>query len=252
MNFSSLFKYLPILMICLLFGQGCITKPKSDKTEDQYSYAKTFFDDEDYDLAIQKLSEFRSRYPYSKYSSQAALLIAESEFKQGRYEDAIVSYGQFVKLYPNHEKADYSQFMIGESYWKLAPKAVNREQNFTKEAIAAWEMLSDKYPSSKYLKETAEKISAGKKRLALSEEVVSKYYCRMKILESCVFRSLSLANKYPKQAAIRNPALLRASAALKKMAKSEDPKENYYNQSMLPSEMVVLAEKLAAEAQGVR
>src|SRR4051812_28292124 len=94
-----------ILCICscfyTLFLTGCAEKEfDPNNPEKSYGIAKEPYDDENYEIALQKLGEFKSRFPYSKFAAEAELLIANSQFELGHYTEAALAYEQFVKLHP--------------------------------------------------------------------------------------------------------------------------------------------------------
>ncbi len=104
-----------------------------------YGIAKEPYDDENYEIALTKLGEFKSRFPYSKYATEAELLIANSHYELSQYTEAALAYAQFVKLHPRHPQVDYAMFRIGESYWQDSPEEVDREQEYTLKAIEEWQ-----------------------------------------------------------------------------------------------------------------
>ena len=139
-------------------------------------------------MAIQKLSAYKAKYPYSKFSISADLLIADCHFQLGNYEESAISYKHFIRLHPNHESVDMSLYRVGESYWKEAPDDVDREQEYTKRAIKEWTQLITKFPGSKYSELAKHKIKKGKKRIAENLAFVGSFYCKQKIYHACAYR----------------------------------------------------------------
>ena len=64
---------------------------------------------------------------------------AYSQFKNGRYQDAISSFNKFLKSYPNSSLAPSAQYWIGNSYYAM--------RDF-KNAISAQEKLISTFPES--------------------------------------------------------------------------------------------------------
>lgn len=219
-----------------------------------FAIARESYDDEDYDRAITRLGEFKSRFPYSQYAVQAELFIANSHYELGHYDDAAVAYEQFVKLHPKHEQLDYAMFRVGECYWQDAQEAVDRDQEFTRKAVEEWEKLVAKLPKSPYSKKAAKLIKDGRIRIAGNMEFVARFYCKQELYHACAYRYILLAEEFPYLKSVRKEALLTAADALDRVAEEKrlDPKsdKNIYANTMTADEIVKKARRLRKEAGG--
>jgi outer membrane protein assembly factor BamD len=240
-----------------LFAHGCTEKeldPSNPKAS--FGYAKEPYDDENYEIAINKLGEFKSRFPYSQYATEAELLIANAQFELQRYPEAVVSYEQFVKLHPKHPQADFAMFRVGESYWKDAPEEANREQEFTSRAIEEWRKLVAAYPKSEYSDKARKLITEGRQRLADHALVISDFYCRKKIFHSCAFRSTQIDKDFPEFPEVRRKALKMAAKALEEVAKEKDTDpesdKNLYVRSMSAAQIREEAAKVRAASDEIK
>ena len=213
---------------------------------DVFAAAAEPYNDGLYDIALQKLGQFKSRFPYSKHAAQADLMMANSHFELGNYQEAAIAYSQFIKLHPRHEKVDFAQFRIGEAYWIEAPEEVDREQDFTSQAMIEWQTLLDKYSSSKYVKEAREKMKIGRKRIADSQVFVMNFYCKQEIYHACAFRAVNILESYKDFPDIQRRALQLAGKSFEEMAKikAEDPEsdKNIYFKSMTAKQLKEKAE----------
>lgn len=213
-----------------------------------FAYAREPYDDENWEIALQKLGEFKSRFPYSKYAALAELMLADCHFELDQYEEAASAYSQFVKLHPKHEKAEYAMYRIGESYWVDAPEAIDRDQAFTMRAIEEWEKLLRKYPNGEYSKKASEQITKGQRRIAESYEFVAKFYCKLEIQHACAYRSLLLSEKYPQYPDLYKNSLTMAAKAFDKLAdeKAKEPEsdKNIYFKTMSAEEIRAKAKEL--------
>lgn len=219
----SLISSVALIMMAGAALNGC-TEKDLDPTDAKGAFvrAKEAYDDENYEIAIGNLGEFKSRFPYSQYATESELLIANAQFQLARYPEAVVSYEQFVKLHPKHPQADFALFRIGESYWKDAPEEVDREQEFTGRAIQEWTKLIEAMPESSYATEAKKLIRAGRKRLADHAMFISGFYCKKKIYHSCAFRYLQVERDFAEFPEIRKKALQSAAAALAKLATEKE------------------------------
>lgn len=201
-----------------------------------FSVAKEPFDDGHYEEAIRKLGEFKSRFPYSQYAAESELLIADSQFQLERFQESAAAYDTFSKLHPKHPKTDYALFRVAESYWEDSPEAVSREQEYTEKAVAQWQEVIEKFPTTQYAVRAKDMISKGRRRLAESIRFVARFYCKQEIWHSCAYRYTQLLERYADQKDLSDEALERGAFALDKVAdaKEKDPAsdKNLYHRTM--------------------
>ncbi len=218
------------LLVSVLVGvQSCAEKEfDPNSAEKSFQIAKEPYDDESYDRAVTRLGEFKSRFPYSQYAIEAELLIANSHFELEQYAEAAAAYEQFVKLHPKHPKIDFAMYRVGECYWKEAPDAIDKEQEYTQKAIDEWDKLVSKIPESSHAQKAKKLIAEGKRRIAESFNFIAKFYCKQEVYHACAYRYLQLAEMYPQFKDLQKGAYLEASKALEKVAeaKDEDPKSD--------------------------
>lgn len=245
------------LALTFTLAGGCTEKeldPSNPKAS--FGYAKEPYDDEYYEIAINKLGEFKSRFPYSQYATEAELLIANAQFELQRYPEAVVSYEQFVKLHPKHPQADFAMFRVGESYWKDAPEEANREQEFTSKAIEEWRKLIAAYPKGEHSDKARKLIMDGRRRLADHAFVISEFYCRKEIYHACAFRSVQIDKDFPEFPELRKKALRMAAKALEEVAKQKESEpesdKNLYVKSMTPTQIREEAAKLRSSIDTIK
>jgi len=235
------------LLFLIAFSWGCTDKDfDANDPAKSYATAKQPYDNENYEMALTKLGEFKARFPYSKYATEAELLLANSQFELGHYTESALAYEQFVKLHPRHPKIDFAMFRVGESYWEDAPEEVDREQDYTQRAVTQWEKLVAKLPDSSYAKKASGLILEGKRRIADSNMFIVNFYCKQEIYHACAYRAIQLADHYAEFPDLRIQALNMAVLALNKVAdaKAKDPKsdKNLYLKSMSADEIRARAE----------
>jgi outer membrane protein assembly factor BamD len=247
---ATTLRWILALGIAGLFLGSCAEKEfDPNNPEKSYAIAKEPYDDENYEIALTKLGEFKSRFPYSKYAAEAELLIANSQFELSHYTEAALAYEQFVKLHPKHPKVDFASFRVGESYWQDAPDSIDREQDYTLKAIKEWEKLIEKMPDSPYAKKAKELVAQGKRRVADSIMFIVKFYCKQELFHACAYRAIQLADEYGEFKDLRVDALQYAIRSLDHVAeaKAKDPTsdKNLYFKTMT-------AEQIRARADNFR
>jgi len=249
--FSLIFMFLAINLA------GCSEKEfDPNDPAKSFSIAREPYDDKNYDIALTKLGEFKSRFPYSKHAATAELLIANSHFELAHYEEAAIAYTNFAKLHPKHEQVEFALYRVGESYWVDAPDSIDREQEFTQKAIDEWKVLIEKYPEGEHTKKAKENMAKGQRRIAESFEFIAKFYCKLEIYHACAYRFMLLADEYPQFTDMKKNALAKAADALDKIAviKQEDPEsdKNIYFKTMSADQIRGKAWELRQAAAAVK
>ena len=91
---------------------------------------------------------------------------AYTDYARGNYDLAIQGYQEYLRNYPDTEFADNAQYWIGECLYS--------KQKFP-EAIAAWEELFQKFPSSDKLPDAHLKKGLALERMARRRDALREY-----------------------------------------------------------------------------
>lgn len=113
--------------------------------------------------------------PYSDYARRSILLSAYLSFRRSQYQDAVNDAQRFVTLYPTSPDAPYAQYLIGESYFRQIPD-VTRDQELSRKAIDAMQVVITKYPKSDYADDARKKIDVARDQIAGKEMQIGRYY----------------------------------------------------------------------------
>ncbi len=115
-------------VVWLLAAAACKTGPDLSADYGQtalenYELALGEFTDKDWDEAVAYADFVRIRFPFSRYSVEADLLIARAEFEQGNYITSRDAFKQFAKLHPSHKHSrnGWSSYMAAASAYMAAP-----------------------------------------------------------------------------------------------------------------------------------
>ncbi len=107
-----------------------------------------FLKEENYEVAEKYFRLVKTKYQFSDYAKSSDLLAADTKFRRELYEEAINSYKNFQRDYPDHPCIPYTQYRIGESYfeqmvddWWFMPPAYERDQKETEMALSEYERL---------------------------------------------------------------------------------------------------------------
>lgn len=182
-------------------------------------------------------------------------MVADAHYQLSHYSEAASAYEQFIRLHPRHEKAEFAQFRVGESYWAEAPDSIDREQDYTIKAIAEWEKLIKAYPQSPNLSKAQQLLQQGRRRVAEHSEFIAKFYCKQEIYHACAYRYLQLAEQYPQFKDLTKTAYGKAAFAFEEMSKTklkdEQSDANIYFRTMSSSELKQKADELRKKGESV-
>ena len=218
--------HLYLLIFCFVWG-GCFAKSFNPADPDaSFAAARGSFDSGDYELAITRLGSFTSRFPYNNLTAEAELLIADALYALSRYPEALLAYQRFVRLRPRHPRRAYAMFQIGQAHWVEAPDAVDREQNYTYQALAAWRELLAAYPASAEAEKAQQLIEQGERRIAGSFIFIADFYCAQGIYHSCAWRHIELAKQWARFADLAAASRRKAADALEKVLAQKNTAPN--------------------------
>lgn len=192
-------KYLFILPILALIISCATEKPKG-KTEAEvlYKEAQNLMKEERYLLATEKLNQLKNQYPYSYYATPAELMQADILFLQENFVESAAAYLLFRDFHPKHEKLPYVVYKIAESYYKQLPDTDDRDLEAAHEAIKYYGEITTKFPKSKYVKESHEKVTECKKRIQNYEQYVADFYFKTEQYSAARWRYFDILDNFNK------------------------------------------------------
>ena len=193
-----------VILLCFLTVaiSGCSalkSKPKIDI--DTYS-AK-----EIYDLAEERLakkrpqdaakyfSEIERLYPYSEWAKRGLIMQAYSYHKDQDYQNSRSAAQRYIDFFPAAEDAAYAQYILALSYYDQISE-VGRDQDVTVKALQELRLLIERYPDSKYAKDSAEKFDMAFSFLAAKEMEVGRYYLQRGYYTSAVNRFRKVVQEF--------------------------------------------------------
>lgn len=238
-------KYLIQSIVLLMFGAagllstGCASLSGAENKDSYLASAQKNFDagvkllaDEHYEEAISYFDHVRSKFPYSQFAALSDLRIADAYFAQQKWTLSADSYDVFIKLHPRHPEAEFATYQLAKSYlaavpsdFFLFPKSYTRDQKASKDALAAAEVLLERFPGSKYREEIG-LIKAGiLEKLALHDMKVASFYeARKRWLGACN-RFERVVELYPQTSSAAEALYRSATIALTYLQDSEKAKQ---------------------------
>ncbi len=141
------------------------------------------------------MREVKRKYSYSKYARLAELRIADADFEQEKYGDAIREYRQFVHDHRSDaEEVAYARSRIAESQYKeigesfLLPAGEERDQATILDAYKELRKFAQDYPTSKESKRMRKLLVEVTGRLVKHELYVARFYLAKDNYDACILR----------------------------------------------------------------
>ena len=192
-------KILKLLFIftILSFFAGCATDEKNaDTPEGAFKIAKEYDDSERFEIAIQKYSDVKNKFPYSSFAMAAELAIADVQFKRESYPEAQIAYQNFRDMHPKNPKIDYVIYRAGMSYYLQLPETIDRDLSLANDAIYSFNEVIKSYPNSEHLADAKDKREKAFIMLAQKELYIADFYFRNEKYDSALLRYESAYKKY--------------------------------------------------------
>jgi len=152
--------------------------PKPEETAlDIFQAGQEAMDREDWSGAVKQFSNLRDRFPFSPYTVQAELLLADAYFSGRSYAEAIVAYKDYESLHPRDERIPYVLYRIGLANYR-SMKAIDKPQSHASEAVEYFQRLLQSFPDSEYVPQAREHLFKARRQLAEHELFVADFYWR--------------------------------------------------------------------------
>jgi outer membrane protein assembly factor BamD len=186
-----------LIATVLLASAGC-----AQKEIDENDPAAMFADAEEeiqsdhYQIAIDKLRAVRNKFPYSKFSVEAQLKIADVYFLQESYPEAAMNYETFRDLHPKHEKVPYAMFRVGKSYFSDIPSPISRDLTSATKALDAYNEFIRRFPDHALTGEARNDANQIRNLLAEKELYIGNFYYKRDQYDSAKPRFQKILDLY--------------------------------------------------------
>ncbi|MEL6372950.1 MAG: outer membrane protein assembly factor BamD [Pseudomonadota bacterium] len=160
-----------------------------------YATADSFLQQRDFKAAAQKFEELDRDHPYAPEARRAVVMAAWAYYKDGKYPEAIASARRYTTMHPGTKEAALAHHIIASSYFDDINDPA-RDQTATRKALKELRILQQRYPQSRYAKETANRIRIAEDILAASEMNVGRYYLKRKNYLAAINRFKTVVQRY--------------------------------------------------------
>jgi outer membrane protein assembly factor BamD len=160
-----------------------------------YDQAMVEFDAHNWIEAQSLMREVKRKYSYSKYARLAELRLADADYEQEKFAEAIRGYRQFVHDHRSDpDEVSYARSRIAEAQYAqisesfLLPTADERDQAVIIDAFKELKSYVHDYPNAKESKKIRELLADVTARLMRHELYVARFYLQRDNFEAAVLR----------------------------------------------------------------
>lgn len=213
----------------LFLALACEPKPISEVSPDEgIQRIRAGHEDKQWEKVISEVNEYRSRYPYSQYASEAELLQADAYFSGNRFPEAVAAYEEFLKKNPSHQSAALASFRIAKSYDGQSPEEIDREQAFAIKALEKYGSFLENFAQSAFVAEAKVRTGVLKRRIADHTAFVARFYWKKDLYQGALSRYLLILEQFPEYDDLRIEARERAVKSYESLADKldKDPKSD--------------------------
>ena len=173
-----LFRLFPILGLLPLLA-AC-SSDKEDKIDTRppeqiYAEANDQLSQRLFKTSAESFQQIEKLYPYSDYATHAQMLAAYAFYKDGKYDDAIITLERFMKLHPAHKDIPYAYYMRAICYYEQITD-IQRDQKITEEALNSLREVVQRFPDTSYAKDARIKIDLTQDHLAGKQLEIGRFY----------------------------------------------------------------------------
>ncbi len=162
-----------------------------------YDAAVVELDDKNWIEAAALFREVRRKYAYSRYAKLSELRLADIDFAQDKFAEAVRQYRQFVHDHrSDQDEVVYARSKIAEAEYRqiseslLLPSADERDQGVVMDAYREVKGFVNDYPDAKESQKIRELLSDVTARLVRHELYVARFYLNRGNFEAAVGRIL--------------------------------------------------------------
>lgn len=195
---STVVTLIMFLVIAIIGLFGCYGKKVnlSEMTpEEQFAYAKRFFDRKNYYNAKMQFTIVVLNNPGNRIIGKAQFYLAESYYHLKEYVMAVGEYEKLIRSLASSEYVDDATYKIGMCYYKLAP-GYGLDQEYTNKAILQFQLFLEEFPNSDLKEQVENKLSECRNKLAKKEFKTGELYRKMGYLRAAIISFDSVLEKY--------------------------------------------------------
>jgi outer membrane protein assembly factor BamD len=174
---------------------ACAAKQKMVPAPELWQTANEAYDDEAYDLAIERYKKLLDQYPFDNNAEEAELKIGYAYFLAGRYDEAVAGFEDFERMHPTSQHLASVEYHRGLAH--LAPyRTPDRDRSYAVQALTSFRNVTDRFPDTPWASRADLRIRECREILARHEQFVADYYLSRKSLRAAEARLRHLLQEY--------------------------------------------------------
>ena len=211
-----------MLVLAVLLAACSATKQdkRSRTAEDVFKEALEAFNDRNWLEATAQFDIIKLQFPASQYADDAQYYLAEINFERSEYVLGAYNYAMVRRLFPSSDYAKLALYKSAECYLKLSPPS-DRDQDYTKKAIAAFGEFEAAYPQDSLALEASKQIRTLRDKLAERHLESARHYTRSFSNKAAVIYYDAVLEEFPDSKHYET-ALVEKIATLIAMRKRDD------------------------------
>lgn len=194
----------------------------SELTEKEYyDKATEALENNNYLIAVEKLRELESHYPFGQYAEQAQLELIYAQYQTGDMEDVLSSTERFIRLHPLHAQVDYAYYMRGLATYDMGFSFVerylpddyaNRDQHPLEDAFNYFSELLTRFPDSPYNADARARMVYLNDRMASFQLGVAQYYMKRHAFIAAANRAQKIVLNFQKTSSVADALAIQVEA----------------------------------------
>lgn len=217
-----------ILLFLLLPGCGILDAiylpPPEDTAQEIFEAGNDALKEKQYLAAIDYFTKLKDNYPFSPYSLEAELSLADAYYLDEDYFMAAETYKDFESLHPRNPAIPYVLVQIALSDMK-SYTSVDRPPTSLVEAEEYLNRVREDYPDSEYAVQATALLGECRRQLAEHELYNADFFMRIGKYGAASRRYAEIVKKYPDVTPIAEVAKERGRAAFLKHIETSSEKE---------------------------
>ncbi|WP_437682816.1 outer membrane protein assembly factor BamD [Sorangium sp. So ce131] len=192
-----------------------------------YNEAMAAYRAKDWEDARALFTEVKRRFAYSRYARLADLRVADLDFEQGKYAEAISEYRAFIQEHRTDRNVEYAKYRMAKALYLdiddtvFLPPAEERDQAITIDAAKELRTFLRQFPRSRYREDVAFMLEVVTGRLVRHELYVARYYLKRDSFDAVLARIDYALKNFP-NSGLDPEALVLKGETLLKMKKPDE------------------------------
>lgn len=228
------------ILLGITLSLGCASQQTEPTTAQHYAEnarraylaAMDEFNDRSWENATSMFDQIKREYTYSRYSRLAELRLADIEYEQQKFPEAVTSYRSFVHDHPNDPEVPFARFRVCKALFEqtgesvLLPPLEERELAAANDAYSAMQSFIADFPRYERRPEAEYMLEYVTGLLGRHELYVARFYLGQGKFEPAAQRILYALQKF-KRSGLEPEGLVLLGETRLKMHQYEEAKRHF-------------------------